>query len=84
MEVCCETDSKETNKIEQGQDKADAVWAQLSTAYQHIETLPGDTVVCLKVMPADIGRLPRPNWMLDVQFCEVPLYCICKSDTRTL
>ena len=64
MEVCCETDSKETNKIEQGQDKADAVWAQLSTAYQHIETLPGDTVVCLKVMPADIGRLPRPNWML--------------------
>ena len=64
MEVCCEIDSKETNKIEQGQDKADAVWAQLSTAYQHIETLPGDTVVCLKVMPADIGRLPRPNWML--------------------
>lgn len=64
MEVCRETDSKETNKIEQGQDKADAVWAQLSTAYQHIETLPGDTVVCLKVMPADIGRLPRPNWML--------------------
>ena len=62
---CCETDSKETNKIEQGQDKADAVWAQLSTAYQHIETLPGDTVVCLKVMPADIGRLPRPK--LDVK-----------------
>ena len=36
----------------------------MGTAYQHIETLPGDTVVCLKVMPADIGRLPRPNWML--------------------
>ena len=64
MEVCCGDDSEETNKIEQEQDKADAVWAQLSTAYQHIETLPGDTVVCLKVMPADIGRLPRPNWML--------------------
>ena len=64
MEVYCEDDSEETDKIEPGQDKAAAVWEQLSAAYPHIETLPGDTVVCLKVMPADIGRLPRPNWML--------------------
>lgn len=40
------------------------IWDQLSAAYPHIETLPGDTVVCLKAMPADIGRLPRQNWML--------------------
>ena len=43
---------------------ADGIWEQLSAVYPHIETLPGDTVVCLKAMPADIGRLPRQNWML--------------------
>lgn len=43
---------------------ADRIWEQLSAVYPHIETLPGDTVVCLKAMPADIGRLPRQNWML--------------------
>lgn len=45
-------------------DQATAIWEQLSAVYPHIETLPGDTVVCLKAMPADIGRLPRQNWML--------------------
>lgn len=43
---------------------AERIWNQLSVSYPHIETLPSDTVVCLKVMPADIGRLPRQNWML--------------------
>ena len=43
---------------------ADGIWEQLSAVYPHIETLPGDSVVCLKAMPADIGRLPRQNWML--------------------
>lgn len=47
-----------------GQTCADGIWAQLSAVYPHIETLPGDSVVCLRVMPADIGRLPRQNWML--------------------
>ncbi len=45
-------------------DSADGIWEQLSAVYPHIETLPGDSVVCLKAMPADIGRLPRQNWML--------------------
>ena len=40
------------------------VWEQLSAIYPHIETLPGDSIVCLKAMPADIGRLPRENWVL--------------------
>lgn len=41
-----------------------AVWEILSASYPHIETLPGDEIVCLKAAPADIGRLPRQNWML--------------------
>lgn len=45
-------------------DQAAAIWEQLSAIYPHIETLPGDTMVCLKAMPADIGRLPRQNWKL--------------------
>lgn len=40
------------------------IWEQLSAVYPHIETLPGDSIVCLKAMPADIGRLPRENWVL--------------------
>lgn len=57
MEVHLETTSSKP-------DRATAIWEQLSAVYPHIETLPGDTVVCLKAMPADIGRLPRQNWML--------------------
>lgn len=44
--------------------KINEIWEQLSAVYPHIETLPGDSVVCLKAMPADIGRLPRENWVL--------------------
>lgn len=45
-------------------DEAELLWSRLCRRFRRIETLPGDQVVCLQAMPADIGRLPRANWML--------------------
>ena len=64
LEVCREASVEACESDDLKQDKAAKVWEQLSAAYPHIETLPGDKMVCLKAMPADIGRLPRQNWML--------------------
>lgn len=66
----CELESGEGSVTEQAEsdgpqvNPADGIWEKLSAAYPHIETLPGDKIVCLKAMPADIGRLPRQNWVL--------------------
>ncbi len=65
QEIAKKTIKSASKKIEPKKSgSADGIWEQLSAVYPHIETLPGDTVVCLKAMPADIGRLPRQNWML--------------------
>lgn len=45
-------------------DEAELLWSRLCRRFRRIETLPGDPIVCLQAMPADIGRLPRANWML--------------------
>lgn len=63
------TEALETMEVgekasQNGSQKINEIWEQLSAVYPHIETLPGDSVVCLKAMPADIGRLPRENWVL--------------------
>jgi len=43
--------------------EAEIFWAGLCRRFPRIETLAGDEMVCLRAVPADIGRLPRPNWI---------------------
>lgn len=69
LEVCSIEETNKEIPVEyisrhEGQSEASKIWEGLSLKYPHIETLPGDKMVCLKAMPADIGRLPKQNWML--------------------
>ncbi len=46
------------------EDDLEILWAMLCRRFPKIESLSGDGIVCLRAVPADIGRLPRPNWIL--------------------
>ena len=42
---------------------ADELWLKLCRRFRRIESLAGSQITCLRAVPADLGRLPRANWI---------------------
>ncbi len=53
---------EETEMFPTPEDK-EIFWAGLCRRFSRIESFPDDEIVCLKAVPADIGSLPRQNWI---------------------
>lgn len=44
-------------------DGIEVFWEELCHHFQKIEAFAGNDMICLRAVPADIGRLPRSNWV---------------------